>query len=121
VLLAFFIILLVFLLLSCEGVGFPMGYPRTVYNLEVESGEELGPPGLPVVEEPISSEVCEVPMIRDHFDTMVGPLQQWSPFLERRDYGQEFLVIDLVVALGWGVLFGVEGDGVEDVVIIILG
>ncbi len=60
-------------------------------------------------------------MIGEYLNWMRGGLEFGTPFFETSYNSHEFFVIYLVVALCRGMLLRIEGDGVEDSLIIVLG
>ena len=74
--------------------------------------EDEGPADLSTGEDLGGVEVLEVLVIAVDLDRMWGALEVVSPDLEAIDDGEEFLIVDIVVAFGWDHLAGVESDGV---------
>src|SRR5262249_28889998 len=63
----------------------------------------------------------EILVIRVHRERMRCTLQISAPFLDRRDDGEHFLVVNLVVELRGGKLAGIERNRVQHAVSVGLG
>src|SRR5256885_88998 len=90
----------------------PIGYDK------VELREKLGPADLPLVQLFRCYEGLEVLVIRDYFKWLLCALKFRAPFFQGLDNGEEFLVVDLVVALWRCVLGRKEGNRAQFPVVI---
>jgi len=72
---------------------------------EVEAQEEEGPVCLLVVELLCVTEVSEVPMICEDLKLLCCTFKEVVPLIQHAHDGQHFLVVDLVVVLGRGLLW----------------
>ena len=60
-------------------------------------------------------------MVSDNVKLFSRALKFWAPFLKGLNNGEEFLVIDFIIAFLWCMLGGKEGNGPEGAIFIILG
>jgi hypothetical protein len=70
-----------------------------VKDLKVKSSEERGPSCLPSIERLGFGKVDEVFVIAEYIHRVLSPFQIVTPCFERLEDGEEFLVVDVVVAL----------------------
>ena len=52
-------------------------------------------------------------MVIDNIDLVLGTFEVMPPDLEAFEYGKEFFVMHVVIALGFGEGMGMEGDGMD--------
>ena len=81
----------------------------------------FGPASLATGEDAGGLDVFEVLVVSDDFERLSQALEIVSPELNSSDYGEELLVVDVVVAFGWQHLAGEERDWVEESVRLDLG
>ena len=67
---------------------------------------------------PLGGEILQVLVIRKHPDWLCGADEVRMPLFEGSHDRQELLIVDLIIALGWGVLFREECHGTEDAIVI---
>ena len=92
---------------SAKGVRPSVLFPLNIRNVEVVGSEGFCPSYLPPVEFFGNGEIYEILMVYKDGDLVFGSFQIRSPFPEGFDYGEEFLIINLVVNLRRSQLSGV--------------
>ena len=102
---------------SSQGVRLSTEFSGAEADDEVELGEVFGPASLPASEEFGGGEVGEVLVIRDNIDWRGGALKEVAPGFESFEDSKEFLVMDVVIPLGFGEGAGMESNGVDFTVI----
>ena len=89
---------------------------RSMVDVKVEGAEEFGPTSLSAVEVSLFEKVLKVFVVGKDLDAMAGAFQVVAPVLEGLYNGEEFLVVDVVVAFRWCHSARMEGDRVYVVV-----
>src|SRR5882724_9752819 len=82
----------------------------TVADQVVEPREVLRPTDLSTCELLSGCEVLKVLMVREHKHDMCRALEVVAPLSEGLEYGEQFLIVDLVVELHWLHAARVEHD-----------
>ena len=89
---------------------------RSMVDVKVEGAEEFGPTSLSAVEVSLFEKVLKVFVVGKDLDAMAGAFQVVAPVLEGLYDGEEFLVVDVVVAFRWRHSARMEGNRVYVVV-----
>src|SRR5882724_2691229 len=89
----------IFVMGQCIWLGAQLSCP--VVDQVVESREVLRPMDLAMHELLSGCKVLEVLMVGEHKHNMCRALEVVVPLSEGLEYGQQFLIIDLVVELHW--------------------
>jgi len=71
-----------------------------MYQFQIELGQEETPSCLPVVQLLGSSEVCQVLVIGEDGDWVLGAEQVMPPGFQGMDDAEEFAIIDFIIPLG---------------------
>src|SRR5699024_5887413 len=85
----------------------------SVFDQEVESGEELGPSSLSCIQHLCRHKILKGSVISQHLESFFAlqSFQLCSPLLERSDDSRHFFVVDLIVSLSIGHALGIESNG----------
>ena len=64
------------------------------------------------MEESVSREVKQIPVVGNDVNGMGGSFQEWSPVLEGHHDGQKLFVVNWVSTFHWRVFLRVDGNWV---------
>ena len=111
--------------MSSQGIGFSTLSSWSIAYLEVVFCKFLGPTCLSGVQGLGCDKVIKVLMIGDYPDRLGSTNQLSTPFFKYNDDGEDFLVMDLIVAFIRGHTTTVEGNWVQEAfairVVLVLG
>ena len=96
-----------------EGIGLCSEASRVEADGEVGLGEVLQPAGLMVGQDLGAGEVFQVLVVSHHIDQRGGALKIMSPVLEGLKFGQQLLVMGIIVQLRGGQSPQIVSDGSE--------